>query len=117
MSNNKQTRSKNESQIMKDKTAERQSCRRQMKDKYKSVDYFGQTVNLKWNGEETYKTMIGASLSWIILVIMLAYTSYRLFYMVNRLNPTVTRTTLVRGAGEDEPYTPTDSGFSFAFGL
>lgn len=34
-------RSKNESQIMKDKLAARTACKKQMKEKYKSVDLFG----------------------------------------------------------------------------
>lgn len=48
----RQSRSKNGSQIMKDKTASNKACKRQFKEKYKSIDYFGQSINLTWKGEE-----------------------------------------------------------------
>jgi hypothetical protein len=48
----RQTRSKNESQIMKDKLAERTACKKQVKESFKSIDLFGQQVNLTWNGED-----------------------------------------------------------------
>ena len=111
------SRSKNNSQVVKDKIAERRGCRRQMKESFKSVDMFGQSVNFTWNGEDTYKTSWGALVSWVILFIMTAYTVYRLVYMVNRWNPSVAKTTLIRSAEEDEPFNPTESGFDFAFGL
>lgn len=37
--------------------------------------------------------------------------------MVNRFNPTVSKTTLIRPSSEEEPFRPQDFGFSFAFGL
>ncbi|TNV82719.1 hypothetical protein FGO68_gene2428 [Halteria grandinella] len=113
----KTTRSKNNSQVVKDKIAARGACKKQMKESFKSVDMFGQSVSFTWNGEDTYKTSWGAFLSWIILLIMAAYTIYRLIYMVNRWNPGVAKTTLIRGADEDEPFSPSESGFDFAFGI
>ncbi|TNV83530.1 hypothetical protein FGO68_gene1497 [Halteria grandinella] len=78
---------------------------------------FGQSVSFTWNGQDTFKTSWGAFLSWIILLIMVAYSSYRLVYMVNRWNPGVSKTTLIRGADEEEPFSPGESGFDFAFGI
>lgn len=78
---------------------------------------FGQSVSLTWNGEDTFKTSWGAFISWIILIIMTAYTVYRLIYMIMRWNPSIAKTTLIRGADEDLPFSPQDSGFDFAFGF
>lgn len=61
--------------------------------------------------------MCGAFISWIILFIMLAYSGYRLYFMVNRMNPTITRTTLIKTPDEDVPFRPQDTGFDFAFSL
>ena len=102
---------------MKDKLAERQACKRQMKDQFKSVDLFGQSVNLTWQGEDQYKTSLGASISWVIVIIMLAYTIFRLHYMVNRLSPSIAKTTLIRDPNADAPFKPQETGFDFAFGL
>ena len=91
---------------MKDKLAERQACKRQMKERFKSVDLFGQQVGLTWQGEDQYKTSIGASLSWLITIVMLAYTIFRFYYLVNRLAPSIAKTSLIRPPTEDSPFQP-----------
>ncbi len=113
----KASRSKNESQIMKDKLAARNACKKQVKEQFKSIDLFGQQVNLTWNGEDQYKTTIGAILSTAIWVIMLAYTIMRFTDMVSRKNPTIAKYSLIRLPEEDLPFSPQESGFDFAFGL
>lgn len=65
---------------------------------------FGQGLSLTWNGEDQFRTMVGATLSWLILIMMIAYSAYRLYYMINRLNPSVGKTTLIRGADEEESF-------------
>ncbi len=110
-------RSKSNSQVVKDKLAERQACRKQVKEQFKSFDIFGQSVNFTWNGEDQFKTTWGASVSLLITLMMLAYTLYRFYYFVERENPTVSRTTLIRTVEEDEPFNPMEKGFEFAFGL
>lgn len=102
---------------MKDKLEQRQACRKRMKESFKSVDMFGQSVGFTWNGDDTFKTSWGAFVSWIILAMMAAYSAYRLVYFVNRWNPDITKTTLIRGAAEDLPFSPGESGFDFAFGI
>jgi hypothetical protein len=102
----RQTRSKNESQIMKDKLAERTACKKQVKESFKSIDLFGQQVNLTWNGEDQYKTTIGATLSTAIWVVMLAYTIMRFTDMVSRNNPSIAKYSLIRLPEEDLPFTP-----------
>ena len=110
-------RSKNKSQVMKDKLAERQACKGRVKEQFKSVDLFGQSVGLTWQGEDTYKTSFGASITWIIYIIMAAYTIFRLHYLVNRMAPSIAKTTMIRHPLEDEPFRPSETGFDFAFGL
>ena len=48
---------------------------------------------------------------------MLGYTTFRLHYMVNRMAPTIAKTTLIREPNADEPFKPQETGFDFAFGL
>ncbi len=74
-------------------------------------------MNLTINGEDEYKTMWGAMMSTIIWIIVIAYTIYRFYYMILRLNPNIARTTLIKTADEDEPFNPQETGFDFAFGL
>ena len=88
-----------------------------MREKFKTVDLFGQSVNLTWNGEDNYKTTFGASISSVLIVILLAYTSYRIYYLVNRNNPTISKTTFIRDPSQEEEFRPQDLGFDFAFGL
>lgn len=88
-----------------------------MKEKYKSVDAFGQSVSLTWRGEESFKTILGATFTWLIFIVLLAYSGYRFFYLVNRFNPTISRTTLIRSTEDDLPFRPQDTGFDFAFAL
>ena len=77
-----------------------------MKERFKSVDLFGQQVGLTWQGDDQYKTSVGASLSWLIMLVMIAYTIFRLYFMVNRLNPNISKTSLIRDPNEDSPFSP-----------
>ncbi|TNV82700.1 hypothetical protein FGO68_gene10121 [Halteria grandinella] len=112
-----QGRSKSQSQITKDKVHDRKRCRQLAKSRFKSADMFGQSVGLTWNGQETYKTLAGAGFSWAILLIMAAYSLYRIIFMINRYNPSLSKVTLIRPPNEDLPFKPQQSGFSFAFSL
>lgn len=78
---------------------------------------FGQSINLTWNGEDEYKTMFGASISWVLRIVITAYLCYKFIIMVTRQNPTVTKTTGIRAPEDEEPYRPQEQGFDFAFGL
>jgi hypothetical protein len=37
--------------------------------------------------------------------------------MILKLNPNITLTTLIKTPDEDQPFSPQDTGFDFAFGL
>ena len=72
---------------------------------------------MTWQGEDQYKTSMGASISWIIVFIMLAYTAFRGYYLVNRLSPGIAKTSLIRPPEDDIAFKPQETGFDFAFGL
>jgi hypothetical protein len=91
---------------MKDKLAERTACKKQVKESFKSFDLFGQQISLTWNGEDQYKTTIGATLSTAIWVVMVAYTIMRFTDMVSRNNPSIAKYSLIRLPEEDLPFTP-----------
>ena len=110
-------RSKKDSVITQDKLRERQACKNQLKEKFKSVDLFGQSINLTWNGEDEYKTMFGASISWVLRIVITAYLIYKFIVLVTRQNPDVTKTTGIRPPEDEEPFRPQEQGFDFAFGL
>ncbi len=48
------------------------------------IDLFGQGVNLTWNGEDKHKTTFGAAISFVLLMILLAFSIYKFYYLVNR---------------------------------
>ena len=81
---------------MKDKVAERSACKKQVKESFKSIDLFGQQINLTWNGEDEYKTTIGATLSTAVWVVMLTYSIMRFTEMVSRDNPYIGKYSLIR---------------------
>lgn len=74
---------------MKDKLAHKTACRKQTKESFKKLDWFGQSLNFTWNGEDQYKTTFGAWISLFLMILLLAYTAYRLYYLAERFNPTV----------------------------
>jgi len=51
------------------------------------------------------------------MLLLTAYSLYTLYYMINRLSPSITKTTMIRPSDEEEPFRPQDVGFDFAFGL
>ena len=61
--------------------------------------------------------MFGASISWVLRIVITAYLVYKFIVLVTRQNPTVTKTTGIRDASEEEPFKPQLGGFDFAFGL
>ena len=47
----------------------------------------------------------------------MAYTIFRVHYLVNRMAPSINKTTLIRDPSTDAPFNPQETGFDFAFGL
>lgn len=110
-------RSAKQSEVMKEQMAKKAEFKRKIKEKFKSIDYFGQNVTFTWNGDDQFKTTFGASISLILMIILLAYGLSTLVAVVERQSPTITTTSMQRDNSDDSISTPYDSGFDFAFGL
>ena len=63
---------------------------------FKSLDIFGQKVTLTYKGEEHFKTFLGAFVSLLVLATILAYTIYRGYIWVQKINPDVSKKSLIR---------------------
>lgn len=60
------------------------------------LDFFGQTVNLTWNGEEKFKTTFGASVTIFLLTVLIAFSLVNIADLFKRLNPTINNISLLR---------------------
>ena len=83
---------------------------------------FGEKVKLTYKGRKSFKTIIGASMSIVVKIIMSAYISYELYVIFNRTHPKVAvKQTLndfaVNPRGPIEEWSPFELGFDFAIGL
>ncbi|CDW85794.1 UNKNOWN [Stylonychia lemnae] len=97
--------------------AHNNACKKQMKDKFKSLDYFGQTVTFTYDGADQFKTTFGASVSLVLILILMLFGVYKFVYLVNRWNPNVIKTSFLRDLKEEPAFRPQDLGFDFAFGI
>ena len=70
-------RTKSTSQVMMDVEASEQSVRKKFAGWIKNVDFFGQTVNLTWNGEDRFKTTFGASVSIVLIAVLIAFAVFK----------------------------------------
>jgi hypothetical protein len=100
------SRSKLDFVIQNERRSKQNNWSKVAKENYKILDYFGQPIHLTWKGKREYRTMLGATLSIALFVIMLVYSGYRLSYMFNRQNPNVSKTTLIRLPKDDLEYNP-----------
>lgn len=89
-------RSKNTSAIMKDKKEKANMLHNWFSTKFRTIDLFGQTVNLTWNGEEKFKTTFGASVTIFMLSVLIVFSVVNLLDVLNRTNPTISKTSLLR---------------------
>ena len=55
---------------------------------YKNFDFFGKPVTLKYSNKDTFKSLMGATISLSILGVMLSYLIYSLLLFLKRSNPT-----------------------------
>ena len=61
--------------------------------------------------------MLGATFSILIKGLIFGYFIFRLVWMVWRMDPLFTMSSLRIGPDEDDLFKPQESGFNFAFGL
>ncbi|CDW83128.1 UNKNOWN [Stylonychia lemnae] len=88
-----------------------------MSDDFKAFDWFGQTIQLTYKGEDSYKTMLGASVSFVLVLILLGFSIFKSIYLFSRYNPEVSKVSLIRDMTLGEIFKPQETGFDFAFGL
>eukprot|EP00347_Sterkiella_histriomuscorum_P017701 403348330 len=88
-----------------------------MKDSFKGFDWFGQTVQLTYKGEDQYKTLLGAVVSFILILVLTGYGAFKAYYLFSRFNPEITKISLLRDMSLGEVIDPSSSEFDFAFGL
>ncbi|CDW88099.1 accessory gland protein [Stylonychia lemnae] len=86
-------------------------------DQFKQLDWFGQTIKLTYKGEDSYKTTLGASVSFILILLLLGFSIFKTIYFFSRFNPDLSKVTLMRDMRSSESYRPQETGFDFAFGL
>lgn len=70
--------------------------RKRFTDVFKNIDFFGQTVSMTWKGEDKFKTTFGAAVTLVLIGVLIAFTVFKAKDLFNRLNPSVTKTTLLR---------------------
>lgn len=100
----KHARSKNKTHAVRDRLLKKSQCPKSLKDSFKSLDQFGQSVQLTVDGESTYKSLPGAILSCGLMGLTLAYFIYRLYYMANYDNPILGKVTSIRSGSADGPF-------------
>jgi hypothetical protein len=87
------SKSKNTSAIMREKNRKKHSPQRKCLETFKMIDKFGQTVNLTWNGEDEFKTTFGASVTFVLIVILIFYTIFKFNALLTFSNPQFTKKT------------------------
>lgn len=84
---------------------------------FKWWDSYGQPVLLTYEGEETFKTIPGALMSYLILLIMLLYAAQQGILLVTRGGAAVTMTMAYSNLNVTPPLIPNEFGFDIAIGL
>ena len=73
---------------------------------------------MTWKGEQKFKTTQGATVSSMLLIVMVVYASYGLAWVFNRTNPQISKTTLMLSDDIFEAdFQPQNLGFDISFGL
>jgi hypothetical protein len=70
--------------------------------KFKELDIYGEQIGLTYKGDSSFKTSPGAIISLIVLLAMVAFSSYKFSVFVNRQDPDVSRQTFLRNLDEED---------------
>jgi hypothetical protein len=70
--------------------------------KFKELDIYGEQIGLTYKGDSSFKTSPGAVISLIVLLAMVAFSSYKFSVFVNRQEPNVSRQTFLRNLDEED---------------
>ena len=85
--------------------------------KFKEIDLYGHSVSLTYKGEQNYKTIPGAIMSLIVILTILAFSTYKSIVFVTKQDPNVSKQVFTRDLDHEGPLYPKDYGFNLAFGL
>ncbi len=66
-----------------------------------NLDSFGREVRFTWKGKEEFKTTFGATMTVLLITVLVGYSFSNFNEVLNRLNPMVSSTTLLREAASD----------------
>ena len=83
----------------------------------KNCDFYGQQINLTYKGDNSFKTTPGAVVSILITALLLAFSIYKLYVLVNRQDTNISKSSLMRDLKSEPAFRPQDYGFDFAFGI
>ena len=61
-----------------------------LKNNFRKLDIFGSQVNFSYKYQETYKTMEGATMTVILVILMVAITASQFSDMINRTSQVLT---------------------------
>ena len=86
-------------------------------ERFKWWDSYGEPISLTYKGEESYKTIPGAIISYIVTIILILYAVQQGYLFITRGAPTVTMTVNYLNLNKTQPIRPIDYGFDFAIGL
>ena len=67
-----------------------------LKSKFKELDLYGEQVALTYKGEGSFKTVPGAVTTLLVLITMLAFTTYRMIVFVTKADPEVSKQSFMR---------------------
>ena len=86
---------------------------------YKRFDQYGQTVNFSIQGEDSHKSLIGAFVSSVIMLLLGAYSFEKLRIMIDRGDTDLTKVTAINEdvKNSSEYFTYEQTKFAIAFGV
>ena len=58
-----------------------------MKSKFKELDMYGEKMSLTYKGEPSFKTLPGAIVSLLVMIVMCALSAYKLNNFIFKNNP------------------------------
>ena len=79
-----------------------------MKSKLKGFDVYGEQISLTYQGDDTYKTVPGASVSIVVFAVILAYAAYRALILFTLNDTEVSKTSFLRDLDQESPLRPFD---------
>ncbi len=62
-----------------------------LKSKFKELDIYGESVTLTYKGESSFKTVPGAIATVLVLLTVLAFSTYRTLIFVTKSEPEVSK--------------------------